>query len=191
MIRLITPRTGESTVPVATLRQHARTEAADDPLLVIWRDAALAYCEHYTGRSLGAQVLELALPAFPAGGDAIPLPRGPVVSVAWVKYDDGAGVEQTLAGAGYVLDAYADPQVLRRAPGAAWPTDLQADNSTPVRIRYTAGADPLDGTALQAVLLLVSHADKNREAVGQGTFSEVPLGVRALLDTIVDYSGRA
>lgn len=191
MIRIITPRTGETTVPVATLRQHARTETYDDPLLLIWRDAALAYCEHYTGRSLGAQVLELALPAFPASGCAIPLPRGPVVSLASVKYDDTAGVEQTLVGAGYVLDAYADPQVLRRAPGAAWPTELQADNATPVRIRYTAGTDPLAGAALQAVLLLVSHADKNREAVAQGAFAEVPLGVRALLDTLVDYSGRA
>lgn len=185
--KVITPATAESVLPLETLRAACRIDGtADDTLLGIWRSAAIRYAEHYTGRSIGEQVLEHALDAFPAG--PILLPNGPVREILSLRYVDPDGAEQTMSAAAYTLDDYSDPQWALAAAGTGWPVTHCSANA--VKVRYAAGSNTVDGAALHALLLLVGHADKNREAVTQGAFAEVPLGVRALLDTLVDYSGR-
>lgn len=183
---VITPANAEAVLPLATLRLHCRIDGtADDALLQLWRSAALQYVEHYTGRSVGVQTRELALDAFPCR--ALTIPRGPVSSVVSVKYTDGDGDEETVDPGVYRLDLYSDPQRLLPVYGQAWPTARSEPGS--VRVRYVAGSNTVAGAALHALLLLVSHADKNRESVITGTIaSELPLGVRALLDTLTDYS---
>jgi uncharacterized phiE125 gp8 family phage protein len=186
-IKVITARAA-NIITAATLRLHCKLDATtDDTLLAVWLEAAFAYCEHYTGRSLGSQTLELALDEFPDGD--ILLPQGPVTSITSVTYYDTAEALQTMAGAGYALDDYSDPQWLSPAYDTDWPDTLDTVNA--VKVRYVAGAATLPYQAYAAILLLVAHAHTNREAVAQGTFSEVPLGVQAMLDTLKDYSRSA
>ena len=135
---VITPAAAETVLPLATLRQNCRIDSnVDDALLQIWRDAALRYVEHYTGRSIGAQTRELALESFPCA--ALPVPHGPVTAITSVKYTDTAGAEQTVPAEVYRLDLYSDPQRLLLAYGQAWPTARSEAGA--VRVRYTAGSN--------------------------------------------------
>lgn len=177
-----TPADLDIVVPLETLRQQCRIDAGlDDALLAIWRAAAVGFAEHYTSRSIGQQTRELPLQHFPAC--AIALPMGPVASITSVKYIDVVGVEQTVSSGAYELDV--GDGHLYPAYGTAWPA-VRAQR-VGARVAYVCGAT-LDPPTLQAILLLVGHADKNREAVGSGTiFTEVPLGIRAMLETAKDY----
>ncbi len=92
--------------------------------------------EAFTGRALMEQGWQLVLDAF---SDAIELPRGPVIDIVHVKYDDPEGDEQTLDASAYTLDLVSDPQWIVRNSDADWPELLDAINV--VRITFTAGYD--------------------------------------------------
>ena len=51
-----------------------------------------------------------------------------------------------------------------------------------------AGAATLNDAVRSALLLMVGHLYANREAVGPGNLTQVPLGVNALLDTVRSWS---
>nr|WP_186329580.1 phage head-tail connector protein [Variovorax boronicumulans] len=185
---VITPPDALALLPLDTLRVHCRIDGtADDPLLTIWVRAALGYAQHYTGTSIGAQTLEVALADWP-GASGVPLPCGPVTGIVSVHYLDAAGAEQQLPSEGYRLSLHGTPRRWRLTPGAE-PPPLWPDEEA-VRIRYICGASEPPAATLQAMLLLVDHADKNRGAVVGGSFTSVPFGVDALLDTLTDYTGR-
>lgn len=174
-IKVITP--AAAVLTLAQLRLHVRVIGdphPEDSLLLEKLAAAVQYAEHYTGRSIGSQTLELALDAFPSG--PIQLKQGPVVSITSIKYIDSAGVEQTLASTFYALDDYS-------LENWAIPTDVWRATSTvanAVKVRYVAGNVP---PAVQSALLLtVADLYENRE---QTTLSK---GACALLDTIAVYS---
>ena len=96
-------------IPLADIHSHLRldllgaTTHPDDVLLDGYLAAARDYAEHYTQRSIGAQTLEIALPAFPDSN--IDLPLG-VASITSITYLDTAGTLQTLASNQYVLNEY-------------------------------------------------------------------------------------
>lgn len=185
---VITPPDALALLPLDTLRLHCRIDGAtDDPLLTIWVRAALGYVQHYTGVSIGQQTREVALADWPASA-GVALPDGPVTGIVSVHYFDATGAEQLLPAEAYRLAAHSKPHRWRFAPAAERPA-LWPDEEA-VRIRYTCGAEEPEAVALQAMLLLVDHADKNRGAVVGGSFTSVPFGVDALLDTLTDYTGR-
>ena len=145
-IKVITP--ASAVLTLAQLRLHVRVIGdphPDDSLLLENLAAAVQYSEHYTGRSIGVQTLELALDAFPAG--PIELKQGPVVSIASIKYVDSAGVEQTLASSAYALDDYGLEQWA--IPVDGWRATGSVANA--VKVRYVAGNLP---PAVQSALLL-------------------------------------
>lgn len=133
--------------PVPSLEEvkaHLRQDFAeddDDILSKIW--GAITEFEDpelgWLGRSILARELELRLDAF---CDVIDLPNGPILQgddhPLSVKYDDAAGVEQTLGSAVYFL---ADPETracrILRKPRQSWPK-VSGDPQC-VRIRYWAG----------------------------------------------------
>lgn len=172
-------------IPIAEVLTHLKDEGADatrQAEVLALLAAARAHAEHYCGRSFGSQTLELALDAFPSGG--ISLPRPPVTSITSVKYLDTAGVEQTVSSADYTLDDYDSQQHwVLPAYDVTWPSTLDSLNA--VKVRYVAGAATLPEAVRSALLLFVGHLDMNREAVaaGNGGAVELPLGVKALLDT--------
>ena len=180
--KVITPPS--AVIPIAEVMLHLKDDSADanrQAEVAALLEAARDHAEHYCGRSFGSQTLELALDAFPAGG--IELPRGPVTSITSVKYLNSAGAEQTVSATDYTLDDYGLTPWILPAYGLDWPSALDTANA--VKVRYVAGAAALPKAVRNALLLFVGHLDQNREAVatGQGGAIEMPLGVKALLDT--------
>lgn len=168
-------------IPLADIRSHLRldllgaTTHPDDVLLDGYLAAARDYAEHYTQRSIGAQTLEIALPAFPDSN--IDLPLG-VASITSITYLDTAGTLQTLASNQYVLNEYS--HISCAYPVTKWPTAGDYTNAVKVRYVTPASFSPAVKTAL---LLTVAHLYENREAVGTDRLAEVPLSVDALLNT--------
>ena len=184
-IKVITPPTLTSILTLSELRLHTRIDgtALDGPLALALAGAH-AMAQHYTGASIGAQVLEVALDAFPDG--PIRLLQGPVTSIDSITYVDTAGVTRTLASNAYMLDDFAVPAWTAPAVGTGWPDTLAAVNA--VKVRYNAGVDAVDPAVKSALLLLVAHLMVNPAAVTAGQATELPLGVKALLDTVRDWS---
>lgn len=159
-----------------------------DPVLELGIDAGREFCEDHCGLSIGLQVREEVLDAFP--DFEIALPYGPVHAVESVTYVDAAGAPQTLSEDAYVLDDVSRPAVLLPATGTTWP-ETQAGAANTVTVTYSAGYtcegdspddSPVPARIRQVVHLFVGHYYENREAVSQGVeLKEIPLGVEPLL----------
>ena len=176
-VKVITP--AAAAIPTAELRAHCYALAADDAQLEGFLAAAQAYAEHYTGRAIGTQTLELALDSFPDG--AIELPRGSVTGITSITYVDEAGVTQTISNTLYALDNYDALQCWAvPAVDTSWPTPGAVANA--VKVRYVAG--DVTPAVRAALLLTVGHLHANREASTPTAMQELPMGVKALLDTI-------
>lgn len=191
----------EEPVSLAMARLHCRVDGAEeDALLGTLIAAARQWCESWTGRALCTQTWRLSLDRFPltrgeglaqreqwgdapGTGGVIRLPRPALIAVTAVEYVDTAGVLRTLAADQVLVGADEEPARLTPAYGLIWPVPRwQADA---VRVTYTAGygaAAAVPEAIKQAMLLLVGHWYRNREAVALGTTSTpVQFSVEALL----------
>lgn len=121
----------------------------------------------WLGRALRPQTWEIRGNGFP--WYSIELPYPPLISVDSIKYDDGAGVEQTLIeGAGFRVIGLGGRNKTSIAPiyNGYWPSSVRCDAES-VRIRFTCGypidsgdsppTDTLPQPIKQAVLLMVKH----------------------------------
>jgi uncharacterized phiE125 gp8 family phage protein len=143
-------------------------------------------CEEYLEESLIEKVLEIACWSLDQCG--IELPWGPVRSVVSVTYVNTAGADTVLAADQYRISPYASPTVLVPAYDVTWP-DVRGDLDS-VRIRYAVGYPSADSPPeevpepiRQAMHLYIAHYYAHREAVGDDTLMELPLGARHLLST--------
>lgn len=146
-------------------------------------------CEQELEASLIRKVLEVAQCSWWAASlcaNAIELPLGPVRAIVSVKYTDVDGAEQTLAADRYRYSPYERTPALLPAHGVRWP--LVRGDLDSVRVRYEVGypsddspADDVPRSVIEAMHLLIAHGFKNREAVDDNRFAELPLGVRAKL----------
>lgn len=164
---VITPPT-EEPLTLAEVRAHLRIdEVTYDASLAGYVIAARERVEHELSRSVIAKTYELTLDEFPAG--TIELPMAPVIpgtgrmAIVSVKYTDSAGVEQTVSGAAYSLDAYSHRP--RLTPVNGWPTVKDEQNA--VRIRYTSGlpASDVPQAVRQWMLLQIGSQHEHRESV--------------------------
>ena len=171
-ISVVTPPTAYP-VTLDEAKLHCRVDGtAEDTLLAGLIAAATDYVERYTGRSIGTQTLALTLVGV---ADEMLLPRGPVQSVASIKYY--ATTQQTLAASVYEL---AEDSVLL-ASGQSWPdTDDRADAVT---ITYAAGYTDVPAAIKQAILLLIGdwYGSRENTALGSNQPAEMPHAVTALL----------
>ncbi|MBC7860292.1 MAG: phage head-tail connector protein [Burkholderiaceae bacterium] len=129
--------TGPASEPITTAeaKAHLRVDGADDDAYIgALIAAARQGAEHITGRALMPQTWEATFERFSC---ALRLPNPPLVSVASVKYLDGAGALQTIDPAIYEINDYAEPVEIRRAHGATWPATLCHENA--VVVRYACG----------------------------------------------------
>jgi uncharacterized phiE125 gp8 family phage protein len=179
-IKIITPVATEP-ISLADAKAHLYVEIANhDTLISALIVAAREFAEHYTGRALAPQTLEMVLDRFPAGD--ITLERAPVTSITSVKYTDASGVERALASNAYALSTYGLSN--RLSPGYAMPWPVARDVPDAVCVRYVAGYEPLPKAARSALLLLIGHLYENRQAASELKIEEMPLGVLPLLNTI-------
>jgi uncharacterized phiE125 gp8 family phage protein len=111
------------------------------------------------------------------------IPVSPISAVASVKYLDLNAVEQTIDTATYTVDTVSRPGRVVLNQGAYWPfTRIQANAVT---VEFTAGygaASAVPEGLKIAVKLLAGHWYNNRDAVGEQTLAELPLGIRSLID---------
>ena len=122
----------------------------------------------------------------------IELPRPPMVQTGTatavaITYTPAAGASTTtLDAVEYRVDRQATPGVCRPLYGKTWPTHLVDQNSTVVSwyAGYSATGTSVPAPVKSAILLLVAHLWKNREASAEVTLTEIPFGVKTMLSTI-------
>lgn len=182
-IRLITPPAVEP-ITLTEAKEHLRVDhTADDDLITAMIVAARTSCENWTARAFITQTWELVIDDFPT--TEIMLPRPPLQSVTSIKYDDGAGVEQTLGIDQYDVDTVNQPGWVVPVT-SGWPTGVwQGINS--VRIRYVAGYTPgtdspidlaanVPGSIIAAIKLTLGQLYEQREDIVVGTIvNKVPV----------------
>lgn len=157
------------------------TDEEDEFVLPGLIAAAEAYVEGPNG--IGIVLLEqswrLSLDHFSA---PITVPLGPVFDVISITYTDTAGDTHTVDPASYVFDV--DSQPLKIVPNGSWPSASLARTGA-VKVTFTAGwGDPSEVPAdlRAAILLLISHLHRNREATSDRPLSDVPFGVSTVFD---------
>ena len=122
----------------------------------------------------------------------IELPRPPMVqtgtaTAVTITYTPSAGASTvTLSATEYRVDRPATPGVCRPLYGQTWPTHLVDQNATTVTWwgGYSADGTSVPSPAKAAILMLVAHLWRNREMAAEAALTEVPMGTRALLDTL-------
>lgn len=165
-------------------RQANVVATDDDAAISSWIYAARELVESASNRSLLPQTWRLRIHDWPL--DKLELPKPPLIAVESVKYYDSTGTEQTLPATYYSVDVDREPGVLWRDEDAYWPeTDGRPNGITVI---YTAGyatEDAVPARAKQAILLLVAHWYRSREAIVIGTISkEIELAFSALIRSL-------
>jgi uncharacterized phiE125 gp8 family phage protein len=169
-------------------KAHLRVDSsAEDDLITSLIEAARRMAEAYTQRQLVTATYTLTLDDFPDSYGDICLPRTPLGSVSSIAYTDVAGDSQTLATTVYeVIDDDVSASVVLK-PGQRWPS-VQVDKRHAVVVTFTAGygssGSDVPESARAAMLLIVGNLYENREAATERSMSSLPMGVKALLDTI-------
>ncbi len=176
-------------VSVADAKAHCRIDTNnDDTYVAALVSAAREYVEAYMDESLIDQQLVMRLDAFPA---AIELPRPPMsqtasrTAVTIVYTSNDAGSTATLATNQYRVDRDSTPGTLRPLYGGSWPSHLLDYGS--VIVTWFAGRGEDGGKVSQrvkaAILMLVGQWYERRMAADAASMSEMPFGVKALLDS--------
>jgi uncharacterized phiE125 gp8 family phage protein len=180
-------KTAPSTTPItlAEAKAHLRVDHTDeDTLIQTLLDAAVSHFDGYTGilgRCMISQVWELYYDAFPSGDMQVPL--GNIISIDTVEYVDPATeIYTTWADTNYEVDEKSVEGWI--VPIDTWPTAMETTNA--VRVTFTAGfgsaAASVPAAIRAALLLMIGHLYKNREAITDAAMAELPMGVRALID---------
>ncbi len=175
-------------VTLAEAKAHLRVDGNDrdpviDRLIAAARQAVESGEPWSLNRSLITTTGRVALDGFAGVRDPIELPRPNLLSVVSVKYDDSAGVEQTLAPSLYRVITDGAPGRVACAINQQWP--ITSGEPSSVRITYTAGygatAASVPACVKQAMLLLIGDMHEHGESILTGTISSVLPTLRSLL----------
>jgi uncharacterized phiE125 gp8 family phage protein len=200
-LKLLTPPSAEP-VTVDEAKKHARVEIDDDDdLFEGWITAARIICESDTKSQFCTATYLYALDSFPVvsawpivGAELrLPLPplqlntniggTGASPSGVLLQYRDMGGTLQTLDPSQYEVDTISTPGRIVPAWYRPWPICRPMPNS--VQITFNCGYSD-DGTNVpftykQAIKLIVSYWNRNREAAAEGTFTPIAFAVESLL----------
>ena len=168
---IITPASIQA-LTVQEVKDFLRVDSdAEDALLGVLISASTEMAEHYLGRFLLTTVIEEFYDFFPMSrvtaepfrGDRniIYLSRGPVQSIAHVKYIDGNGDEITVDTTDYRTDLVSEPA--RIMPEHGWYGTKDTVNA--VITRYTCGytqASDVPSNIKMAMLLMIGEMYEKR-----------------------------
>ena len=170
---------GVTAIPLELLKTHLRVDGdTEDAHLQVLLEAAVEYCEHFTGRVLAKRQLEVRLDGFPPG--VLHVTAVPLHDVDSIAYVNAEGDLVTVDPAAYRVISTVEPPIV--LPEGSWPSDvLAADGS--VVLTVTAGYDPLPKSIEQAILMMCGHYYENREVMRErfSRVSEMPFATSALL----------
>lgn len=185
-LRTVTPPVVEP-VTLAEAKAHCRIDTdTDDAYVSALVTAAREWVESYLDEALLHQQLVMRMDGFP---QEIELPRPPMatagthtaVSITYVM--NSTGSTATLATNQYRVDRDSRPGVIRTVYGGAWPSYLLDYNA--VSVTWWAGRASAAGVpqgVKNAILWLVGLWYERRMAADAANLSEIPFGVKALLD---------
>lgn len=177
-------------VSVRDFKLQCRIDTEDeDDLLVVLLGAAREWAEAYTCRTFIHTQWQMKLDAFPP---EIRLPRPPMAvatgftDVSVVYTPSTSGSTATLATADYRVDRLSQPGTLRPNYGQSWPAYLTDENSVTVTWWAGYGADvvKVPRAAQVGIMMIAAHLWKYREQSTTDALKEVPMGAKAMLDTI-------
>lgn len=184
--KIVTPATTEP-VTLQEAKLHCKVitdlldveEYAEDSLITGWIAAARAVAEHYTGRSLATQTLEMAMDCFPEAGFDLDMP--PVVSITSIVYTDLNGAEQTVSPLLYRLSTYGNARRVELAYDAEWPETR--DEPEAVRVRYVTGYATTPPAVKSALKLMVGWFNEHRGSEMDPDDIQPP-AAKSLLNTV-------
>ena len=116
-----------------------------------------------------------------------PMAQSGTATAVTITYTPSAGASTaTLSASEYRVDRLSTPGVCRPLYGQTWPSHLLDFNSTTVTYwaGYSADGTSVPDGAKSAIKMIVAHLWKNREMSTETALTEVPMGVKALLDTL-------
>jgi uncharacterized phiE125 gp8 family phage protein len=171
-------------VTLSEIKEHLRISYNDDDSLIeTYITVAREYCEQYQNRAYITQTIEQTLDDYPS--NIHELPRPPLQSVTSIKYTSDAGIEATYSSNNYVVDIASFVGRVALKNNLAYPTTT-LQSIAGVKIRYVAGygntADTVPSMVKHAIKLIVGHLYENRENIVEKSLSEIPMGVKSLLD---------
>lgn len=204
MQRILITAPEDDVVPLDEMKLHLRVESDEqDTLIASFTTAVIETLDPAAGGSLGRalrpQTWELQLDGFPGWPNehhhrrhnGIELPFPPLISITSVKYDDQAGVEQTLTeGTDFEVIGQdgRGKQSIKPPYLGYWPLARCYPGS--VRIRFECGypependeADTLPEGVKSYIKLMVSDLFENRQAsqIASGSIIENPNFTRLL-----------
>lgn len=163
-ITLITPP-AEEPVTLAEAKIQCQVDADlthEDALITGLIAAAREFVESFTGRPLITQTQQYI------GLFSSPVELTPnLKSVAWVKYKDVGGVEQTVPNTDYYASTATIVGLIH--PFKAWP-GVQANHPQPVTIQFTAGyggAADVPESIKTVIKILIDHWYNDRASIGK------------------------
>jgi uncharacterized phiE125 gp8 family phage protein len=176
-------------VSLAEAKQHLRVDTADDDTYIgTLIKAAREWVEEYLDRSLVYTQWQVKADLFPVEFE---VPRPPMATdgtftAVVLSYEATDGTTKTVAGSDYRVDRDATPAVVRNVYNGTWPSDAVYDSNA-ITLTFWAGygadATNVPQVVKHACLMLVAHWYERRMAADAMGAREVPLGVRALLDS--------
>lgn len=177
--------TGPAAEPVGTaeLKTHLHVVGTgSDTYVAAINKAAREAAENYTGRAFITQTWDAYLDAFPAGTE-IPLARPPLQSVAFVKYIDEAGVEQTWGTANYFVDTRRHPPRIVKDPAASWPDTDERPNAVHVQFvaGYGTGTGDVPESLRHGIKLIAAHFLEHRGDAEPAGLAEMPKAAEHLM----------
>ncbi len=169
-------------VSLAEAKQHLRVDSdfdSDDAYITTLIEVATDLVEQFTRRRLITQTYNLYYDQFP---DYMNLQVGIVASVVHIKYRDTSDVEQTLAGANYVLDDKIKPGRIYISSTGTFPETYDRPNAVEVEFTVGSAAADVESAIKQAILIIVGRYFEQRQDVVIGTIAtELPLMVEYIL----------
>lgn len=160
-------------VTVAEARDHLRIDEADDAAIGRALAAATYRCELFCMARFVAQTVRWSTLALPI--DYLALPLVPVRSVDSIVFAT-AGGPVTLERAAYHLAMRGRQTIVRRAPGAAWPSPAPVEDPIAVTMTLGAPAGEIPDHIKAAVLMTAARYYDNRSGD-----SDLPPAAQSLL----------
>ncbi len=171
-------------VTIDEVRDQAKIDHSDEDVYVERLiKAARQHVENRCGIAVMAQDWRLTLDSFyERGCKPILLPRPPLIDVILVRYVDPSGILQTVNIVDNSFARISDNGLLScisPALNTSWPSIACVPGA--VQVEYTAGyadAEDVPADLKHAIILLVAHWHKHREAVSlsSGSAMPIPLG---------------
>ena len=186
-LKVLTQPTVEP-VSLAEAKAHCRVDTdADNAYIASLIRAAREWCAAYCDETFVHTQYVMTLDSFPV---EIELPRPPMATASGytdvtVTYKTENQATATLATNQYRVDRDSTPGVLRTLYNGSWPSHLLDYNS--VTVTWWGGVSA-DGTGVEqriknAILWLVGYWYERRMAADGISMTEIPFGVKSLLDS--------